>query len=370
MGIKKHINSHFEQKEQFIETSEPPLVSSEFVSINELKSEIDDDRPIPINVPSQRLNKGHKTQSADKAMSSPTTHIAKVAKRKFINETNASERIVTKDTTHSTDKSKTPPTTKVVKIVKLKRIKPNPRLIAMKKKVLTNAEMANGSKILATLKNLKAPPKTTVTPVVDVSHLEPNESVHRQSCYQCEMEPQIQQPTDPRRHICLFCPIWFSNHVWFELHVTNIHEKDYRYVMCQEFYCYVCEQSFPSRENLISHLNTHKEPKIFLCDICGSTHKTKSRMVEHIKKHDGRKIECGECGKTFHSFSALRQHLWLHDTDPSFVCTVCLKAFKMKRYLDRHMVVHDEPKIRCRHCEDKFHFVTVRNAHERSRHHV
>lgn len=377
--LKKHINSHFEKEElNNGSTFGPLLASPEFVSIADLKlkteqktdnttielklqfNDVSDDETIKTNGQNFRLDR---TQSTDESLSSAATNISPIVKR----EPGIPEKIDAEGRTHSTDETGSLQKTKVVKIVKLRRVKLNPRFVAMKKKMLIEA---NSSKGPASLENNKA--TIAVKAAIDDPHPRLNDSVHLQSCYQCEMEPTTNDPSDKRRHKCLYCPIWFPNHFYFDAHVATVHTKDPNHpdsMVDQEFYCYICEQSFPLRSNLVSHLDRHKDPQIFLCSVCGSTHKTKGRLVEHMKIHDdGPKIECDECGKVFRRFSSLRQHFWLHETEPSFACTVCSKAFKMKRYLDRHMAVHEDPKFQCRHCDTKFHFVTVRTAHERSRH--
>lgn len=110
----KHIKSH-----QIVKREE--INVPEFVSIDEprLKGEIktentlnDEDRPI------------------------------------LLDESSSLESTKKDDETHCTTKSKSPPSTKVVKIVKLKRIKPNPHLIAMKKKTLIESHhLKNYSKM-------------------------------------------------------------------------------------------------------------------------------------------------------------------------------------------------------------------------------
>ncbi|KAG4071847.1 hypothetical protein HA402_006008 [Bradysia odoriphaga] len=277
-------------------------------------------------------------------------------------------------------------TNKIVKVVKLKRISFRPGSTASTKgKVLGNAAPTSVSQIPEDLDKteteLKAAAVDTDTKSnesvpIDTPNLNevdrpaPVRSKNRSCCYQCEMEPRVYEPSDPRRHICLFCPTWFPNHIDFENHVQTIHGKDPNYVVCKEFYCYVCEKCFDFRAYLSGHMKMHKETADFLCATCGNSFKTKSRLTEHMKKHDDQTYICDECGKVFKQFARLRKHLWCHNTNLSFVCDICTKAFKMKRYLDLHMAVHKEANINCRYCDATFHFNSVRRAHEKSRHSV
>ncbi|XP_037033099.1 myoneurin-like [Bradysia coprophila] len=278
------------------------------------------------------------------------------------------------------------PTNKIVKVVKLKRINFLPGSKACtKSKVLGSAASKSVSQIPEDLEKMETltelniaavDTKSNESALNDTPNLNeadrpaPIRSKNRSCCYQCEMEPRIYEPSDPRRHICLFCPIWFPNHIDFENHVQTVHSKDPNYVVCKEFYCYVCEKRFDFRAYLSGHMKMHKETADFLCATCGSSFKTKSRLTEHMKKHEDQTYICDECGKVFKQFARLRKHLWCHNTNLSFVCDICTKAFKMKRYLDLHMAVHKEATINCRYCDATFHFNSVRRAHEKSRHSV
>lgn len=283
------------------------------------------------------------------------------------------------------DKSETSPKTKVVKIVKLKRIKfpPCDRTNAKKKKVLRNGSEQKTRDVakIKIISEMKLEPvgsdaiSNESVQSKDSNHTEREEYVHvrkrnRYCCYQCEMEPRIHEPSDPRRHICLFCPIRFSNHCDFEIHVTQIHNKNPNYVLCKDFYCYVCQKKFDFRQYLTQHLKSHKETSDHLCTTCGACFKTRYLLTAHMQIHNEKTFECDQCDKKFKLFVRYRKHLWCHNTNLSFVCQVCSKAFKMKKYLKLHMAIHDEPKIHCRICDATFHFKSVRRAHEKARHNV
>lgn len=195
--------------------------------------------------------------------------------------------------------------------------------------------------------------------------------VNLSKCYQCKKEPKTFNPSDPKRHICIFCASWFPNHIELETHTKETHNKDANYhVWSNKFYCYVCKRKFPSRENFQSHMHMHNEHTEHLCATCGIIFKSFIKLRGHMRIHEERTYTCEECGKVFKRSDLLTVHRRCHTKELSFVCKICSKAYKMKRYLDRHMAVHNDVKINCRFCDASFNFVTVRNAHERSRHHV
>lgn len=194
-------------------------------------------------------------------------------------------------------------------------------------------------------------------------------------CYHCDMEPPISNPSDPRRHKCLFCKAWFPNHIEFRIHFKDAHDKDADYFFhkrsnCNIFTCYVCEREFPLRYYLVAHMRTHHEKFLrHQCPTCGKRVRTFGQLTQHLKIHEGKTYKCSECDKVFPYFARLRRHLWCHKTELKYNCKICSKSFKIKNYLNRHMAVHDNvKKFGCRFCEATFNFTSGRRAHEKSQH--
>lgn len=428
-----HINTHFVTPDEDIAMSEPPL--PEFISICDLKQEakpkvksestaprciirkvikVSNNRNAPTCVirklvkvkgpRNQTQVPGHSTSvdentnhakaevenvnHATTAVESVKDAITKVENTILNVENTKNDITVVENNTRTEEKpsfcttvnddSKTNET-KVVRIVKLKRVKVLPRSYTNKSKsVKTVNDQKNDSSDMPIIGNIVEPNQPSDGMDVEPEAL--NELNYtgaskklkfRRSCYQCEMEPKIWDQSNPRRHICFFCPLGFPNHIEFDSHIRTVHKKNPDYVMCKDFHCYVCDKKFIFREYLSKHVKSHFEASDHLCSTCGALFKTKSRLTQHMQIHEqDRRFECDKCGKRFNRFIGLRGHLWCHNTNLSFVCKVCSKAFKMKRYLERHMAMHEEPKINCRYCDAAFHFKTVRRAHEKTRHHV
>ncbi|XP_039998772.1 zinc finger protein 79-like isoform X2 [Xiphias gladius] len=69
------------------------------------------------------------------------------------------------------------------------------------------------------------------------------------------------------------------------------------------------------------------------------------------------KNTCLECGKTFSSCSALKNHRFVHTSARPFKCTQCDKTYKSRKDLNQHVLIHSKPKVlsfACSFCEKRF----------------
>ncbi|KAJ6646918.1 Zinc finger protein [Pseudolycoriella hygida] len=193
-------------------------------------------------------------------------------------------------------------------------------------------------------------------------------------CYHCEMEPPVTNPSDPRRHKCLFCKQWYPNHNEFKVHFKDAHNKDadcffHKRSNCNIFTCYVCEREFPLRYYLVSHMKSHYDKFLrHICPTCGRRFRTFGLLTQHLKTHEGKIYECEQCDKKFNYYVRLRLHRASHRTELNFKCDICSKAFKVKKYLNKHMAVHNDKKYGCKFCPATFNFTSGRRAHEKSQH--
>lgn len=202
-----------------------------------------------------------------------------------------------------------------------------------------------------------------------------NKTTRESACYHCEMEPPITNPSDARRHKCLFCKQWFANHIEFKTHFRDAHDKDAdnffrRRSNCNIFTCYVCEREFPLRYYLVAHMKTHHEKFLcHQCSFCGIRVRTYGQLTQHLKTHEGKIYPCDQCDKQFAFYARLRFHRLCHKTELNYVCEICSKAFKLKKYLKVHMAVHtSSKKYACKFCPATFNFTSGRRAHEKSQH--
>ncbi|TRY99178.1 hypothetical protein DNTS_027636 [Danionella cerebrum] len=106
--------------------------------------------------------------------------------------------------------------------------------------------------------------------------------------------------------------------------------------------------------------------KRWKCRMCEKSYTSKYNLVTHILGHNGIKPhECMHCGKLFKQPSHLQTHLLTHQGTRPHKCTVCKKAFTQTSHLKRHMLQHSEVKpYSCRFCGRGFAYPSELRTHE------
>lgn len=106
--------------------------------------------------------------------------------------------------------------------------------------------------------------------------------------------------------------------------------------------------------------------KRWKCRMCDKSYTSKYNLVTHILGHSGIKThECLHCGKLFKQPSHLQTHLLTHQGTRPHKCTVCEKAFTQTSHLKRHMLQHSDVKpYSCRFCNRGFAYPSELRAHE------
>ncbi|KAJ8417355.1 hypothetical protein AAFF_G00285820 [Aldrovandia affinis] len=102
------------------------------------------------------------------------------------------------------------------------------------------------------------------------------------------------------------------------------------------------------------------------CRMCEKSYTSKYNLVTHILGHNGIKPhECPHCGKLFKQPSHLQTHLLTHQGTRPHKCAVCKKAFTQTSHLKRHMLQHTDVKpYSCRFCRRGFAYPSELRAHE------
>ncbi|XP_061077244.1 zinc finger protein 710a [Conger conger] len=102
------------------------------------------------------------------------------------------------------------------------------------------------------------------------------------------------------------------------------------------------------------------------CRMCEKSYTSKYNLVTHILGHNGIKPhECPRCGKLFKQPSHLQTHLLTHQGTRPHKCAVCKKAFTQTSHLKRHMLQHTDVKpYSCRFCRRGFAYPSELRAHE------
>ncbi|KAK1798588.1 hypothetical protein P4O66_006878, partial [Electrophorus voltai] len=106
--------------------------------------------------------------------------------------------------------------------------------------------------------------------------------------------------------------------------------------------------------------------KRWKCRMCEKSYTSKYNLVTHILGHNGIKPHaCPHCGKLFKQPSHLQTHLLTHQGTRPHKCTVCKKGFTQTSHLKRHMLQHSDVKpYSCRFCRRGFAYPSELRAHE------
>ncbi|XP_048828524.1 zinc finger protein 710a isoform X2 [Brienomyrus brachyistius] len=102
------------------------------------------------------------------------------------------------------------------------------------------------------------------------------------------------------------------------------------------------------------------------CRLCDKSYTSKYNLVTHILGHNGIKPHgCPHCGKLFKQPSHLQTHLLTHQGARPHRCAVCQRAFTQTSHLKRHMLQHSDIKpYSCRYCARGFAYPSELRAHE------
>lgn len=120
--------------------------------------------------------------------------------------------------------------------------------------------------------------------------------------------------------------------------------------------CQVCHKAFTQTSHLKRHMMQHSDVKPYSCRICGRGFAYPSELKAHESKHEnGRENICIECGLDFPTLAQLKRHLTTHRGPVQYNCTECDKTFQYPSQLQNHMMKHKDirPYI-CTECGMEF----------------
>lgn len=122
-----------------------------------------------------------------------------------------------------------------------------------------------------------------------------------------------------------------------------------------------CGKVYATKDDLYRHMKEHVREKPFRCSVCGKTFTQKGALKVHMRIHTGeKKFQCHFCEKRFTQVSTCNVHMKVHTravshvTEKPFKCPVCQKCFKLKPYLQAHILVHTEKPFSCSNCSKSF----------------
>lgn len=141
--------------------------------------------------------------------------------------------------------------------------------------------------------------------------------------------------------------------------LTSIHMKQYRSAGDEErvHQCGECGLTLSTRSALTAHARSHRTTgDAHRCDVCNKTFAVPARLVRHYRTHTGeRPFECEYCHKMFSVKENLQVHRRIHTKERPYRCGVCDAAFEHSGKLHRHARIHTgERPHACPHCHKTF----------------
>uniref|UniRef100_A0A8C2YHN0 Zinc finger protein 710 n=1 Tax=Coturnix japonica TaxID=93934 RepID=A0A8C2YHN0_COTJA len=120
--------------------------------------------------------------------------------------------------------------------------------------------------------------------------------------------------------------------------------------------CEVCSKAFTQTSHLKRHMLLHTDIKPYNCRICGRGFAYPSELKAHESKHEsGRENICVECGLDFPTLTQLKRHLATHQGPTLYQCLECSKSFHYRSQLQNHMLKHQNVRpFVCTECGMEF----------------
>lgn len=120
--------------------------------------------------------------------------------------------------------------------------------------------------------------------------------------------------------------------------------------------CEVCEKAFTQTSHLKRHMLLHSDVKPYSCRFCGRGFAYPSELKAHEGKHQsGRCHVCVECGLDFSTLTQLKRHLATHQGPTLYTCPECSKGFPYRSQLQNHLLKHQNVRpFVCSECGMEF----------------
>ncbi|XP_072272341.1 zinc finger protein 366 isoform X1 [Pyxicephalus adspersus] len=150
-------------------------------------------------------------------------------------------------------------------------------------------------------------------------------------------------------HACAHCGKLFKQ-------LSHLHTHMLTHQGTRPHKCQVCYKAFTQTSHLKRHMMQHSDVKPYNCRICGRGFAYPSELKVHESKHEsGRDNICVECGLDFPTLVQLKRHLTVHRGPVKYNCTECDKTFQYPSQLQNHMMKHKDirPYI-CSECGMEF----------------
>ncbi|XP_054631803.1 zinc finger protein 710a isoform X2 [Dunckerocampus dactyliophorus] len=135
-------------------------------------------------------------------------------------------------------------------------------------------------------------------------------------------------------HECIHCGKLFKQPSHLQTHLlTHQGTRPHK--------CTVCEKAFTQTSHLKRHMLQHTDVKPYSCRFCGRGFAYPSELRTHESKHEnGQCHVCTQCGMEFPTYAHLKRHLTSHQGPTTYQCTECHKSFAYRSQLQNHLMKH------------------------------
>ena len=164
--------------------------------------------------------------------------------------------------------------------------------------------------------------------------------------------PAIERSAITNKFHCDHCAQMFKSLVGLRIHKDAQHQT----IEEKTFRCGVCPRSFNIKQNVLTHLNSHK-----LSGPRKARNGEAMKNYKFLRSEDTNKFNCPYCKKEFDTLNGASMHVdnkHPDDTDKKYKCDQCPRSFDFKRNFVWHLkqhVVKQQPTIQRSKETDKFH---------------
>ncbi len=153
----------------------------------------------------------------------------------------------------------------------------------------------------------------------------------------------------------------------------NIHINDSQCIIIdgqRRWKCNLCDKTYTTKHNLITHILGHSGIKPHCCMLCGKFFKQMSHLNTHMLIHcNVRPHLCKICGRTFTQASHVKRHMAIHMDRRPYVCEVCNRGFAYPSELKAHGQKHKKKEENtCEECTEGFENQKQLKNHQRTCH--
>lgn len=179
---------------------------------------------------------------------------------------------------------------------------------------------------------------------------------HRRQCHEA-LEvvefleaPEVEVPTTSssvrrtKKFGCCQCSTASDQKIALKNHFFEQHSAVYCHEPKTGFACFLCNQSFETREDMLQHLRAPRL-QVYPCDLCREVFSAAGKLQKHKDSvhvgQTGESYGCNQCEKVYEKLTSLNHHKYImHNKSVVFHCDICNRDFHRKTFFTEHMNAH------------------------------